>query len=61
MKITHIETFPVLVPIKPERAIKSARGYHTASPFLFLHIHTDTGLIGVGKVKAEGVEERRWR
>jgi muconate cycloisomerase len=50
MKITHIETFPVLVPIKPERAIKSARGYHTASPFLFLHIHTDTDIVGVGEV-----------
>lgn len=50
MQITHIETFPVLVPIRPERAIKSARGYHTTSPFLFLHIHTDSGITGVGEV-----------
>ena len=50
MKIIHIETFPVQVPINPERAIRGGRGYHTTSPFLMLKIHTDEGIIGLGEV-----------
>lgn len=50
MKITHIETFPVQVPINPQRAIKSGRGYHTTSPFLMLKVHTDEGIHGLGEV-----------
>lgn len=50
MKITRIETIPVLVPIKPFLTIRSSLGVHAASPFLLLKIHTDDGLIGLGEV-----------
>jgi L-alanine-DL-glutamate epimerase-like enolase superfamily enzyme len=55
MQITRIETFPVYVPIHPERAIRSGRGYHTASPFLLLKIHTDAGITGLGEVSCTPV------
>lgn len=50
MKITHIETIPVRVPIRPEVAIRSSLGAHTHSPFLMLKVHTDEGLVGLGEV-----------
>jgi muconate cycloisomerase len=50
MKITAIDTFPVQVPINPQRAIRGGRGYHTTSPFLMLRVHTDAGVSGVGEV-----------
>src|SRR5262245_24837670 len=50
MKITRIETIPIRVPIKPELAIRGARGLsHSVSPFLLVKIHTDAGIIGVGE------------
>jgi L-alanine-DL-glutamate epimerase-like enolase superfamily enzyme len=49
MKITHIETIPVLMPIKPHLAIRSSRGVHTASPFLLVKVHTDAGIVGLGE------------
>ncbi|HZQ55224.1 MAG TPA: mandelate racemase/muconate lactonizing enzyme family protein [Bryobacteraceae bacterium] len=50
MKITHIETIPVSVPIRPELAISSSLGAHTHSLFLILKVHTDEGLVGLGEV-----------
>ena len=50
MKITRVETIPILVPVKPEIAIRAHAGYHTASPFLLVRIHTDEGIIGLGEV-----------
>lgn len=50
MKITRIETIPVLVPINPKVAIKSGRSFHTVSPFLLLKVHTDEGITGLGEV-----------
>jgi L-alanine-DL-glutamate epimerase-like enolase superfamily enzyme len=51
MKITHIETVPIRVPIKPELAIKSGRGgSHSVSPFLLMKIHADDGVVGLGEV-----------
>jgi L-alanine-DL-glutamate epimerase-like enolase superfamily enzyme len=55
MKITKIETIPVQVPINPNRAIRSGRGYHTQSPFLILKVHTDEGLTGLGEVSCTAV------
>ncbi|HMN29173.1 MAG TPA: enolase C-terminal domain-like protein, partial [Caldilineaceae bacterium] len=55
MRITQIETFPVQVPINPQRAIRSGRGYHRTSPFLLLKIHTDAGISGVGEVSCTPV------
>jgi muconate cycloisomerase len=50
VKITSIETIPVLVPLKPQFVIKSGRGgSHSTSPFLIVKIHTDEGLIGLGE------------
>jgi muconate cycloisomerase len=50
VKITRIETIPVNVPIKPERAIRSGRGgSHTVSPFLLVKIHTDDAIVGLGE------------
>jgi L-alanine-DL-glutamate epimerase-like enolase superfamily enzyme len=50
VKITGIETIPVRVPINPARAIKASGAYHTHSPFLFVKVHTDEGVTGVGEV-----------
>jgi len=50
MKIKHIETISVEVPIHPQRAIRSARGYHNQSIFVLVKIHTDEGLVGLGEV-----------
>lgn len=50
MKIARIETIPVLVPINPKVAIRSGRGFHAVSPFLFLKVHTDEGITGLGEV-----------
>jgi L-alanine-DL-glutamate epimerase-like enolase superfamily enzyme len=50
MKITRIETIPILVPLKPEFAIRSGRGgEHTVSPFLLVKVHTDEGVVGIGE------------
>ena len=50
MKITHIDTIPVQVPIHPKRAVRGSLGAHTTSPFLLLKIHTDEGITGLGEV-----------
>jgi len=50
VKITHIDTIPVQVPIHPKRAVRGSLGAHTTSPFLLLKIHTDDGITGLGEV-----------
>lgn len=55
MKITHIETIPVQVPIHPQRAIQGGRGSHRHSPFLLVKIHTDEGVSGLGEVSCTPV------
>jgi L-alanine-DL-glutamate epimerase-like enolase superfamily enzyme len=50
MKITGIETIPVVVPIHPDRMIVGSRGPHDVSPFLIVRVRTDEGLTGVGEV-----------
>lgn len=50
MKISHIETIPVRVPINPQRAIHGGRGSHTESPFVLVKVHTDEGMVGLGEV-----------
>jgi muconate cycloisomerase len=49
MKITRIETIPILVPIKPSLVIRSSLGVHATSPFLLVRIHTDSGILGLGE------------
>jgi L-alanine-DL-glutamate epimerase-like enolase superfamily enzyme len=50
MKITAIETIPIVVPIVPDRMIVGARGPHDRSPFLIVRVRTDEGLEGLGEV-----------
>lgn len=49
MKITHIETIPVRIPLKPERRMISALGRHDVSDFLLVRVLTDDGLEGWGE------------
>ncbi|HZP80969.1 MAG TPA: mandelate racemase/muconate lactonizing enzyme family protein [Chthonomonadaceae bacterium] len=50
MKITHIETIPVELPLTPRRIMRTSWGVHRTSPFLFVKIHTDEGIVGLGEV-----------
>ena len=49
MKITHIETYPVQIPIKPERRMISSLGQHTVSRYLLVRLLTDVGIEGAGE------------
>ncbi len=49
MKITKIETYPVRIPLKPERRMVSAIGRHDVSEFLLVRIETDAGIEGAGE------------
>ncbi len=48
--ITQVETIPVRVPIREDRAIRAKGGLHNVSPFLIVRIHTDAGIEGLGEV-----------
>ncbi len=50
MKITAIDTTPIMVPIHPDRATVGGRGRHTESPFLIVEVRTDEGITGLGEV-----------
>src|SRR5438128_5377665 len=49
MKITHIETIPVRIPVKPARHMITALGWHTESKYLLVRVGTDAGIEGVGE------------
>ena len=49
MKIVRVETFPVEIPIVPEKRIISALGEHSLSRYVLVRLTTDTGLSGVGE------------
>lgn len=49
MKITHIETYAVRIPLKPERRMKSSLGEHTVSNYVLVRVGTDAGVDGVGE------------
>jgi len=49
MKIARIETFPVEIPIKPERRIISSLGEHVVSRYVLVRVTTDDGLEGAGE------------
>lgn len=49
MHIASIDTFPVRIPLKPERRMVSALGRHEVSDFLLVRVTTDDGLVGVGE------------
>jgi L-alanine-DL-glutamate epimerase-like enolase superfamily enzyme len=49
MKITRIETFPVRIPLKPERQMVSALGHYDVSEYVLLRVSTDAGIEGAGE------------
>lgn len=49
MKITQIETYPVTIPVKPERRMISALGQHTVSRYVLVRVLTDAGIEGAGE------------
>ena len=49
MKITKIETYPVRIPLKPERRMVSAIGRHDVSEYLLVRLETHAGLEGAGE------------
>lgn len=49
MRITHVETFAVRIPLKPERRMISALGQHTVSEYLLVRVGTDAGIEGAGE------------
>jgi muconate cycloisomerase len=49
MKITHIESIPVRVPLKKGMSAKTAHGEHATSLFVLVKVHTDEGIVGLGE------------
>jgi muconate cycloisomerase len=49
MHITRIETFPIRIPVKPERLMITALGRHEVSDYLLVRITTNDGLQGAGE------------
>lgn len=49
MRIEHIETIPVRIPLTPERRMISALGRHQVSEFVLVRIITDDGREGAGE------------
>jgi L-alanine-DL-glutamate epimerase-like enolase superfamily enzyme len=49
MKITRIETFPVRIPLKPERQMVSALGQYDVSEYVLVRVSTDAGIEGAGE------------
>lgn len=49
MRITRIETIPVVVPLKRGFSTKTALTEHRVSPYVIVRVHTDEDLIGLGE------------
>lgn len=49
MRITRIDTFPVRIPLKPERHMISALGRHEVSEYVLVRLSTDVGIDGAGE------------
>ena len=49
MKITRIDTFPVRLPLKPERHMISSLGRHEVSEYVLVRLSTDAGIDGAGE------------
>src|SRR6476659_5459361 len=55
MKITQIETIPVTLNLNARRAMKTSLGYHTSSPYVFVKLHTDAQITGLGEVSCTAI------
>jgi L-Ala-D/L-Glu epimerase len=49
MKITRIDTYPVRIPLKPERQMISALGVYDTSEYVLVRVTTDAGIEGAGE------------
>jgi muconate cycloisomerase len=49
MRITHVETFPVEISIKPAYHMITALGLHDVSRYLLVRVVTDEGIEGAGE------------
>ncbi|MEX0702587.1 MAG: enolase C-terminal domain-like protein [Planctomycetales bacterium] len=49
MRITHVRTFPVVVPLRPERLMLTSLGLHDVSRYLLVRVETDAGVDGAGE------------
>ena len=49
MNIASVETFPVRIPLKPERRMISSLGRHEVSEYIVVRVITDDGVEGVGE------------
>lgn len=49
MKIAHIETYPVRIPLKPERRMITSLGVHNLSDYVLVRLLTDAGIEGAGE------------
>jgi muconate cycloisomerase len=56
MQITHIETYPVEIRVKPERKMITTLGEHTVSRYLLVRVLADAGIEGAG----EATVSARW-
>src|SRR5947209_1666816 len=52
MKITHVETHAVRIPLVPAKYMITALGKHTESPYLLVRLGTDAGIDGAGEATA---------
>jgi muconate cycloisomerase len=49
MRITHVETHAVRIPLKPARRMITALGQHIVSDYVVVRLGTDAGIEGVGE------------
>jgi muconate cycloisomerase len=49
MRLTHIESYAVRIPLTPERRMISSLGQHVVSEYLLVRLLTDDGLEGAGE------------
>lgn len=49
MRITHVESYAVEIPLKPSRWMITALGEHKTSKYLIVRVCTDSGFEGVGE------------
>lgn len=49
MKITHVETFALHIPLKPARHMVTSLGWHRDSKYVLVRVGTDAGIEAVGE------------
>ena len=52
MKITHVETYTVRIPLVPAKHMITALGKHTESAYVLVRVGTDAGIDGAGEATA---------